>query len=176
MNLELLIAEVLTKWSQTINARIEARWGTMVGVAGEAINGTPTVIPLGTVVTATLTSYGMKAWMCEFGSGSEADTSNPYLESYTSSPNFNHYRSAGDMTIRGRDEGEYFDLDGQPQYSSGHNAGKDLELKPVYTVMLPMHVIQFEVESAIPDIIEDIQTAVRDFTLAQLTMETQIYI
>lgn len=175
-SLEQSIAVVLAIHTQIICARVAAKWGNMQGIKGNAEihSNLPKIV--GGMVVASIEASGQKAWIAEFGSGSLSDPSNPYLDEYVSSGNFNRYRSKSDMTIRGRDAGDYTDLDGNPQHSSGHNAGKDLELKPVYPVMYPAHIIQHEIDAEIPDIIAHIQVAVRDYAASQLTMDIQMYL
>lgn len=170
------IAEVLQRHTAVICERVRANWGRMSGIKGNSEIHCDLPKMVNGMIVATIEAAGQKAWIAEFGSGSLADRNNPYLSSYVSSGNFNHYRSRGDMTIRGRDRGNYTDLDGNAQYSSGHNAVKDLELKPVYPVMYPAHVIQHEINEEMPELILGIQQVINDHTVAQLTMDMQIYI
>lgn len=149
----------------------------MAGIVGNAEihSGLPVVI--GNMVVATLEATGQKAWIAEFGSGSQMakDGSNPYLSEYQSSSNYNPLRPA-DGTIVGRRKGQYYDLDGKPQYSSGRNAGKDLELKPVVTTIFPMHTIQHEIDSEMPELIMHLRKTVEDYALQSLTMDVNIYL
>jgi len=177
--LELEIQRVLGIHCQVICKNVVARWNTMQGIKGNAEIKVADDLPqiVGGLVMATLDAHGMKAWIAEFGSGSLSDTStNPYLDAYVSTGNFNHYRSKGDMSIRGRDAGAYLDLDGVSHTSTGHSAGKDLELKPVYPVMFPTHVIKETIEAEIPDLIIHLQQTVATYALQSLTMNVDIYI
>lgn len=175
--LNVIISEVLRIHCDIINRNIVAKWNNMRGIHGEARADPALIEVIGTTVMATMNFSGQKAWIAEWGSGSLADTSdNPYIDEYVSSGNFNHHRSKGDMSIRGRDAGSYTDLDGNPQTSNGHNAGKDLELKPVYPVMYPTHLVRDEVLQELPDIIAHIQRATAEYIAAQLTMDVQIYL
>lgn len=173
--LEQKISLVLTQWCEIINERIKSKWENATGIVGEAHANTPIITAIGNIINANLEFYGQRAWICEYGSGSTSDTSNPYLDDYVSSSNFNdEYRSKSDMTIRGRNEGPYLDLDGNKHESTGYNAGKDLELKPVYTHMLPMHIIEYEVHDAMPEIKLAIEVAVGLELTEQLTMTVRL--
>jgi hypothetical protein len=174
------VATVLAEWTEEICSRVKAKWGNMVGIQGEAEIEASLPKVVGDTLVATIEASGGKAWIAEFGSGSEAAgvSENPYLKEYANSPNFNHYRSASDMTIRGRDKGPYTDLDGNPEYSSGRAAGRDLELKPVYPgmTMVPFYVIRQEIEDAYPEIIPSIQQAIQKDVASQLAMSIEMYI
>ena len=166
-----IIAIVTHQWAKDVADRIQQKWDNMSGIKGEAHINVPLPIPAVNTLIQTIEAWGAKSFIAEFGSGSESDRSNPYLDQYVNSSNFNHHRSKYDMTIRGRDAGEYTDLDGNPQTSTGHAAGRDLELKPVYEgmTMLPARVIETEVEFAKPELYARIQAAVGNYIKLQIT-------
>ena len=149
----------------------------MLGIIGEAEIHSELPSIVGTLVTATIEGWGQKAWIAEFGSGSimAKANENPYLSAYKSSGNYNPLRLS-DGSITGRPKGVYYDLDGYRHESSGSAAGRDLELKPVVTVMYPAHVIAEEIQSAMPELVIEIQSAVAGYAVAQMTMTTEIYI
>ena len=86
------------------------------------------------IVEGEYRAKGMKMWMLEYGSGSLMDKSNPLLEKYKNSKNYNAVRLKAPVslehsdvlrdpsgtTIRTRpDDKPYYDLDGKPQEGSG---------------------------------------------------------
>ena len=80
--------------------------------------------------------YGALAIMKSYGTGSEMDKSNPYLQAYMNSPKWNPLRSKTTMIIVGRSaEGgntyeNIFDKPGEKSgYTTGKYAGVDLEKK-----------------------------------------------
>lgn len=176
--IELEIAKVLKLHTDIICNRVRAKWGNMVGIVGNAEIHSDFPKIVGSMVVASIEASGQKAWIAEFGSGSLSAprSENPYLGDYVSHGNFNRHRSEGNMSIKGRDKGSYYDLDGYKHESTGRSAGKDLELKPVYTVMYPAHVIQHEVTTELPEIIVHLQQVIEASVLAELTMDVQIYI
>lgn len=159
----LSVANAMHEWAVMVTERIENRWDNLQGVKGEHHVSANIPVELSGFVTQRIEAWGQAAWIIEYGSGSLSDTeSNPYIGDYISDEMFNHYRSKVDMTIRGRDEGTYTDLDGNEYYSSGKMAGKDLELKPVYRgmTMIPMHVVEEECTMALPELQEMVENAV----------------
>jgi hypothetical protein len=121
---------------------------------------------------------GARAWIGEYGGGSEADLLNPYLDEYVNNPNFNHYRSKSDMTVRGRDAGEYLDLNGEAHESTGRAAGKDLELKPVYQGMSmpPMHIIEENIQASLPDLYARLSVVIPQLIAQQLAIDFTVTI
>lgn len=177
MNLE--IAAVVHEWATMVAQRIQNEWDNLGGIHGEAHVETEVPVVFPSYLLSRIEAWGEKCWKVEYGSGSLSDTSdNPYLDEYISSENFNHYRSKSDMTIRGRDAGEYTDLDGNPQYSSGKNAGKNLEAKPVYRgmTMVPMHTVREQCLSALPELYSRINSMVAAEVAKELTIQTKMYV
>ena len=173
------IATVVHAWAVMVAERISGQWENLSAVHGEAHIETDDTIVFPTYLLQRLEAYGGRAWEIEYGSGSASDTrDNPYIDDYISDSNFNDYRSKSDMTIRGRDAGDYTDLDGNIQHSSGANAGKDLEAKPVYPgmTMLPMHIIQEEVHSALPELYSMINAVVAEEVMSGLWTSLKMYV
>lgn len=65
------------------------------------------------------------AIMDSYGTGSEMDKNNPYLQEYMNSDLWNDLRQG--YAIVGRREGEYKNIYGDTDYSSGKMAGSDVE-------------------------------------------------
>ena len=173
------IATVVHAWAVMVAERISGQWENLSAVHGEAHIETDDTIVFPTYLLQRIESFGGKAWEIEFGSGSASDTmDNPYIDDYINDSNFNDYRSKSDMTIRGRDEGDYTDLDGNIQHSTGKNAGRDLEAKPVYPgmTMLPMHIIQEEVHSALPELYSMINDVVAEEVMSGLWTSLKMYV
>ena len=173
------IATVVHAWAVMVAERISGQWENLSAVHGEAHIETDDTIVFPTYLLQRIEAYGGAAYTIEYGSGSASDTrDNPYIDDYISDSNFNDYRSKSDMTIRGRDAGDYTDLDGNIQHSSGANAGKDLEAKPVYPgmTMLPMHIIREEVHSALPELYSMINTVVAEEVMSGLGITLKMYV
>jgi len=71
--------------------------------------------------------YGALALMKSFGTGSQMDRNNPYLQAYMNSPKWNPLRSKTALTIVGRsaDGGnEYENIFDKPGEKSGYTTGK----------------------------------------------------
>jgi hypothetical protein len=179
-NLNNIIAATIATWSNTVCDRVRSRWDNLSGIHGESHIKADEIQFRGTVIQQTIEAFGQKCFIAEYGSGSEAENSsnNPYLSAYVNSSNFNYYRSESDMTIRGRDAGTYYDLDGVAHESSGSNAGKDLELKPVYEgmTMLPLHVIEEECKTALPELYTMLNEAVALYFKGILDVTLDIYL
>lgn len=173
---DLELSALTNQWAKEVSWNIERRWGNSGGVEGNAeVSVDLPYVSAGSVVEY-IRAQGRKAWILEYGSGSKSDTSNPYLDSYVSSGDFNGYRSRSDMRIRGRDAGEYSDLDGGTQVSSGKNAGKDLEAKPVYETHIPLHIIQEEIEKEIPTLRSRIAELVPELIARELSITMDVTI
>ena len=171
---DLELSALTNQWAKEVSWNIERRWENMTGVEGNAeVSVDLPYVSAGDVVEY-IRAQGQKAWILEYGSGSKSDTSSPYIDSYVSSSNFNSYRSRGDMRIRGRAAGEYSDLDGNPQVSTGTNAGRDLEAKPVYEPQIPLHVIQEEIEKEIPTLRSRIATLVPELIARELSITMDV--
>lgn len=177
MNLE--IAAVVHEWATMVAMRIQNEWDNLGGIHGEAHVDVEMPVVFPSYLMGRIEAWGEKCWKVEYGSGSLSDThDNPYIDEYISSENFNNYRSKSDMTIRGRDAGEYTDLDGNPQHSSGRNAGKSLEAKPVYRgmTMVPMHTIKEQCLSALPELYSMVNDVVATAVAKELTIQTKMYV
>ena len=173
---DLELSFLTNQWAKEVSWNIERRWENSGGVEGNAeVSVDLPYVSAGNVVEY-IRAQGRKAWILEYGSGSKSDTGSPYLDSYVSDKNFNHYRSKGDMRIRGRDAGEYSDLDGGTQVSSGRNAGKDLEAKPVYEPQIPLHIIQEEIEKEIPTLRSRIAELVPELIARELSITMDVTI
>jgi hypothetical protein len=87
---------------------------------------------------------GAWAAMDEHGRGSLMDgpTDNPALDEYRASSLWNPLRTGN--AIVGRPKGEYETIFGETRYSSGRNAGKNLEMVPSgkFRPKLPSHALQ----------------------------------
>lgn len=126
-------AEVLNRYMQMARNDIRQQWSKYDKIDGK----TPKIRSfvdrqneLMGIVTGSLIASGRKAWIIEFGRGSlmeMSDEENPWLSEYISSDDFNRERIARGMAILGRPAGEYSDLDGGTQYSTGRARGRDLE-------------------------------------------------
>ena len=171
--IEAKIAAVVAMYIQIICERVKAKWGNMQGIQGKAeiYAGLPSII--GPLISQTIDASGQRAWIAEFGSGSTMDTTSPYYSAYRSNSNFNPARRS-DNAITGRPAGEYLDLDGNVHVSSGANEGRDLEAKPVYTYMIPMHIIEYEIREVLPDLRAAIAIAVQDEVRRVMTMEVRL--
>lgn len=82
---------------------------------------------------------GAEAIMDSYGTGSAMDTSNPFLSEYKNSLMWNTLRSA-DNAITGRPAGEYTNIYGETQHSTGGSAGVNLEWK--YHPQTPSYAFQ----------------------------------
>jgi hypothetical protein len=179
--IEAVIAGILAKHCVVIESRVKARWSAQSSIEGIKEIHSDIKPFIGNLVIAEINATGMGAWISEFGRGSNMEDAqdNPYLNEYLRGDNFNQWRlHSSRIPIMGRSEGEYKDLDGKTQYSSGKMQGMDLERDgdPRFKPLMPQHIIREEVTQAIPELIESIQEAVRDFAVKELTMTTQIYL
>lgn len=78
------------------------------------------------------------------------------------------------MTIRGRDAGEYKDLDGNTHVSSGKNAGRDLEAAHVYEPTVPLHVVQEEIQKALPDLRSRLAAIIPELIARELRISMEV--
>lgn len=174
------ISEVLAIHTEIICKRVKSRWNSQsIQGRAEIHNDLPKIV--GGLVIATIEASGQKAMISEFGRGSLMDTSadNPYLNEYLRSPQFNQWRfHSSRMPIMGRSPGEYTDLDGNTQVSTGKMQGLDLERDgdPRFQPLKGQHIIHEEILAEIHEIIVHIQLAVQDYALRELTMNIQVYL
>jgi len=179
MTIEGVVAQVLAEHTRIICRNVEAEWENMQGITGKAEMHSDLPVIIGNFVTATLDASGQKAWITEFGSGSKMDRESPYITAYLESEHFNQWRlHSSRMPIMGRSEGEYLDLDGNVQYSSGRMQGLDLERdgKARFQPFSPIHLIQRAIKLETPAIIIHIKTAVAEYMVQKLTMDILIYV
>jgi hypothetical protein len=164
MSLESAVEGVLIFWSDRICNRIRSRWDSL-GIPGKSeADFYPLSIVQG-IVASRISGWGQRAYIAEFGSGSLMDKNNPYLEKYLQSPEFNQWRlHSSRMPIMGRSAGEYQDLDGRTEVSTGKMQGLDLERdgKPQWQPHEPMHNMEQEIDAALPEIMESITQAITD--------------
>ncbi len=158
MDLDLIIATVLLEQAQKICDRVRKNWdeGMRPGISGhkEIHVGNPMVIR--NAVMIEILSQGQAAWELEFGKGSLMDrslSSNPYLADYVDSDQWNDYRTG--VSVRGRPEGTYEDLDGTPHESSGGMRGLSLEksigsLDADFAPVSPQYIVRTEVKLSLP--------------------------
>lgn len=71
---------------------------------------------------------GASAIMESYGTGSQMDKNNPFLEAYKRSDMWNPLRT-NDNAIRGRSKGEYTNIYGKQRVSKGSMAGLDIEYR-----------------------------------------------
>jgi len=157
---------ILDKWAKIIRSRVEYKHGTL-GIQGETHSEHTTAI-IGGMIVAQMDFWGQKAFIGEYGSGSLMEKTiqgNPYLREYFSSDQWNPLRTG--YSIRGRAEGDYKDLDGKKQYSSG--AMKGLNIEEYFAPIEPRHIIQNEIDLAIPEIIEDLYNALSDSLVKEMS-------
>lgn len=83
---------------------------------------------------------GAWAIIDSFGTGSKMDKNNPFYSEYKQSSYYNPARY-GD-TIVGRPKGEYINIFGEVEYSSGKNVGKNLEGYYQKSVIAPSKAFQ----------------------------------
>jgi len=83
---------------------------------------------------------GAWAIIDSYGTGSKMDKNNPFYEEYKQSSYYNPARY-GDQIV-GRPEGEYENIFGEEEYSSGKNEGKNLEGYYSKSVIAPSKAFQ----------------------------------
>jgi hypothetical protein len=166
--LEGAIVIILDKWARIIRSRVEQKHGNLSRIEGES-HSEHTAAIIGGMIVAKLDFWGQKAYIGEYGSGSLMEKTledNPYLREYFSSELWNPLRTG--YSIRGRAEGDYIDLDGKTQHSTGAMKGLNLEDNEDFRPIEPMHIIEHEINDAIPEIIEDLQSAVSDAIVKEI--------
>ena len=124
------LRKIIRKYSRLACIEARQQWGALDTIDGEAsIADRDLEISQDTVARA-LCAYGQKAWIAEFGKGSEIDKStseNPFLQDYLSDPFFNRDRLGHGLAVVGRPHGYYPDLDGNPHFSHGTLQGVPIE-------------------------------------------------
>ena len=178
--MEELLKQIILKWAGVIQGKINARYGNMSAIPGNAhLNvSTPEVIAGGIMVQ--LFTGDFKAFIAEYGSGSLLDKSNPYLEAYKGSDMWNKEREHEQNGFLGRQAGEtVFSPDGTSYESTGKMRGMHLEwgikaskhrfkALPPYKPFEPQHVIQEEINMILPLIKEDIVSQVKSYLLENI--------
>jgi hypothetical protein len=174
------VATIVKQWCLEVAQRIEHKWGTHNSISGNAQVDTNVTV-LGKVVLGTILGKGQKVFICEFGKGSLMERSladNPYLADYIDSSLWNPYRTG--VSVRGRAEGTYVDLDGNAHESSGTMKGLNLEkdigqYDEFFAPVEPMHIMQEEIEASYDDLMIRVQEAVDDYITRYFSMELKLY-
>ena len=124
------LRSIIRKYCRVARDEVRSQWSALDNIDGEAsINEQDLEISQDTVARA-LCAYGQKAWIAEYGKGSEMDKStseNPFLEDYLNDPYFNRDRLAHEFAVVGRPHGYYPDIDGNPHFSHGSLSGVPIE-------------------------------------------------
>lgn len=165
---------IINTWSKIICERVKLKWGNARGVQGNAEINYSISVATSSLISSSIFSGGMKAWILEKGSGSLIDRDNEDLMSYINSDLWNKYRSNNDYKITGRDAGDYKDIDGNTQISSGALAGRIIESsRPSsnFKAILPMHIIQTEIDHCLIEIQEEVMNAVSDIVLDNIMLK-----
>lgn len=115
------LLEVIKQYSQVIVSEIERSYEGST-ISGQGIAGFTNPEMVADQIMTIIFGAGQKAWILEYGRGSKMDKNNPHLGSYKYD---NPLRTS--ETIVGRPAGEYPDLDGIEQISSGKKAGLPVE-------------------------------------------------
>lgn len=187
MDLDLVIASVLLEQAQKICDRVRSSWdeGMRPGISGKKeIRVNPEWGTLKNAVVIEILAQGQAAWELEFGKGSLMDrslSSNPYLADYIDSDQWNDYRTG--VSVRGRPEGTYSDLDGVGQDSTGCMRGLSLE-KDIgsrdadFAPVSPQYIIGTEVKLSLPMITEALSVALSNAIADEVAylLATKIYL
>lgn len=83
---------------------------------------------------------GAWAIIDSYGTGSKMDKNNPFLNEYRQSSYYNPARYG--YEIVGRPKGEYTNIFGEEDYSSGKSVGRNLERFPSISVIAPSKAFQ----------------------------------
>ena len=140
------VLSIVKDYSKVAESRVLQEWSRYSEPEGDA-DIHSTVKELTSSVSAFIWAYGQKAWILEYGRGSEMVTStkeNPFLAEYLRSEGFNKERFAHALAITGREKGYYTDLDWKTHYSTGTMKGKNLEEwkgNKSYAPMAPKKII-----------------------------------
>lgn len=144
------IRDTVNAYAKEARVRVKEEWSRYNGVdLGKAnMRVLAALADTEGEIIQTLVAEGQKAWILEYGRGSLMETNaanNPWLDEYTHDPNFNKWRKTHAFAITGREEGDYYDLDGNPHHSTGSLKGVNLEewhsTKEYYPIS-PRHIIQ----------------------------------
>lgn len=122
------VLSIVRDYSKVAETRAMQEW-SRYSVEGEAHFHTEAK-ELTSAISAFVYAYGQKAWILEYGRGSEMETNskeNPFLDEYLRDNRFNKARFAHALAITGRPRGYYTDLDGNRHHSSGTLEGKNIE-------------------------------------------------
>lgn len=124
------IFQIVNKYANKACDKVQTEWSKYVSdVDGDSVIDSE-ISKAKSRIVATIYAYGQRAWILEYGRGSLMDNVNvnPYLNEYLQSEKINPWRKRkGSKAIYGRPEGEYEDLDGNTQWSSGKLSGVNLE-------------------------------------------------
>lgn len=122
------LRQIVRSYAQLASVRVQQEW-SKYNLDGES-NIIVKMEEAQAIVTAHIYAWGQKAWLLEFGKGSQMETrlsENPFLFDYIDNDNFNRFRLYNDYAITGRSKGDYYDLDGYKHTSSGRAEGENLE-------------------------------------------------
>lgn len=123
------VLSIVRNYNQVAESRVLQEWSRYSEPEGNAEIHT-SVKELTRSVSALIWAYGQKAWILEYGRGSEMEMNskeNPFLAEYMRSEGFNKERFAHALAITGREQGYYTDLDGNRHHSTGTLRGRNLE-------------------------------------------------
>lgn len=173
------LRSIIRKYCRVARNEVKSQWSALDNIDGEAtIDEQDLEISQDTVARA-LCAYGQKAWIAEFGKGSEMDKStaeNPFLQDYLTDPYFNKERLGHGLAVVGRPHGFYPDIDGNPHFSHGSLNGIPLETwygQRLFTPIRGRHIITKVLDPEgmfMKDMNQEIQTAIMD-TLCSLMSE-----
>lgn len=149
------IRKAVAKHIRSACRMVETEYSSLSNINGQALVGKEEKEIVKDTVALALIAIGQKAWIAEYGRGSKMVTSeeeNPFLQDYISGkvkdpygdPLFNPLRLKESLAIVGREKGLYFDLDGEPHFSTGVSAGRNFEGKRSgkYSPISPRFVIR----------------------------------
>lgn len=173
--------ELLTKVRRIVRSycraavdQVRQEWTAVNNVDGNAkIKEEKLEVAQDTVARA-IVATGQKAWIAEYGKGSEMDKStseNPFLEDYLNSNIFNRERIGHALAVVGRPRGTYTDLDGKEHFSYGTLKGVEIETwygQPLMTPISGKHIIQHVLDDLMPQMQEEIQGACSDVLIELL--------
>ena len=183
--MEQAVANAMEEVAKKVNTRVENKWAAQKGIKGRAKAYAPKMsIPTPSIIEATLSYDGQKAWISEFGKGSLTDTSkdNEWLDRYKNSASFNPARlkplnsATKQLSVVSRKPGEsYRDLDGHIHTATDKfpREGFNLEWwaarsrgKPYrkgFKPLPPLHTVHDEVKATTPEFGNAINTAIKEW-------------
>lgn len=155
---------IVQKYCKAAQELVVQRWASLDNIDGNAaISDMELTVSRDTVARA-ICAYGQKAWIAEYGKGSQMETKdNPFLSDYVTSRGFNRDRLGHALSVVGRPYGYYEDLDGNRHFSHGGLSGKVIETfygQPLFFPIRAKHVIKETVRSILPEMENEIQEAV----------------